>query len=371
MPLKFNPTTSKLDLVGASGASWGGITGTLSAQTDLQAALNALLPLTGGALTGPLSIQSGGNVQTWYNSGGDPIAHIDTTIGAGSVIIPYSAPVGNLYLGQTQIGNGGINYTYDSSITSPYVAHDFLQVWNGYNASVVASITASGAALFASIAAPAYVTGDNGYVEVAMGFFSGLPGLYIHDTNGTSSDYMRGVKNNDTYILQTTWNGQTTFASYGGGVTPLIARGYFGGQSVDHFQIQSWGGVSGATGPVLSRFDLFGRLAGGSTSPTIAANAGAGTSPTIAITGSDLAGKISLTTGTLPTLSADVFTVTFTGAFDATPYVVFSPANSATAALSGLGMVYVTATTTTFKFTVGATALGAATAYAWNYEVIG
>lgn len=211
----------------------------------------------GDTMTGPLNIQGSGTIQTWLTSGGDPLGHVDTTL--GSLVIPYSAPVGNLYLGQTQIGNGGINYTYDSSVTSPYVAHDFLQVWNGYNATVVASINASGSAVFASIAAPAYVTGDNGYVEVAMGFFSGLPGLYIHDTNGTSEDYMQFVKNNGTYIVQTTWDGQSTFGAYASSAVALIARGYLS-STADIFQIQQWGGVSGASGTVLAKFDYQGNL---------------------------------------------------------------------------------------------------------------
>lgn len=254
--LTTNGTNSSWATI-TSGAAWGSITGTLSAQTDLQTALDALLPLAGGTLTGPLSIQGSGTIQTWLTSGGDPLGHVDTTL--GSLVIPYSAPAGNLYLGQTQIGNGGINYTYDSSVTSPYVAHDFLQVWNGYNASVVASINASGSAVFASIAAPAYVTGDNGYVEVAMGFFSGLPGLYIHDTNGTSEDYMQFVKNNGTYIVQTTWDGQSTFGAYASSAVALIARGYLS-STADIFQVQQWGGISGASGTILAKFDYLGNL---------------------------------------------------------------------------------------------------------------
>lgn len=39
---------------GGGSSAWGGITGTLSAQTDLQTALNAKLPLAGGTLTGNL-----------------------------------------------------------------------------------------------------------------------------------------------------------------------------------------------------------------------------------------------------------------------------------------------------------------------------
>jgi len=111
-------------------------------------------------------------------------------------------------------------------------------------------------------------------------------------------------------------------------------------------------------------------LVGNSTAPTIAAGAGAGTSPTISIIGTDLAGQVTLTTGTLPTGGAVVFTVTFNAAFTAAPYVNFSPVNSNAAALSGLTMVYVTSTMTTFVFTVGATGLVAATQYIWNYTVI-
>lgn len=107
--------------------------------------------------------------------------------------------------------------------------------------------------------------------------------------------------------------------------------------------------------------------------PTIAAGAGAGTTPTISITGIDECGFISITTGTLPTLSAIVATVTFSSAYGATPRcVALTAANAITAALSGLGMVYIDQagiTTTTFDLTAGATALTAATAYKWYYTV--
>lgn len=44
---------------GGGGAStWGAISGTLSAQTDLALALNGKLPLTGGTLTGPLTTEA-------------------------------------------------------------------------------------------------------------------------------------------------------------------------------------------------------------------------------------------------------------------------------------------------------------------------
>jgi hypothetical protein len=115
--------------------------------------------------------------------------------------------------------------------------------------------------------------------------------------------------------------------------------------------------------------NTFTHLIGGGTAPTIAAGAGAGSSPTISIAGHDTYGAITLTTGTLPSLASTVFTVTFGTAYATAPYVTFSPANANAALLTGVTMVYVTPTTTTFVFTSGSTALPAATQYIWNYSV--
>jgi hypothetical protein len=69
--------------------------------------------------------------------------------------------------------------------------------------------------------------------------------------------------------------------------------------------------------------------------PTLTAGTGAGTSPTITITGTDVAGVLNITTGTSPTGSnATIVTVTFNVAFGTAPYVVFSPINSVSAALT-------------------------------------
>jgi len=113
-----------------------------------------------------------------------------------------------------------------------------------------------------------------------------------------------------------------------------------------------------------------GHIISGGTAPTIAANTGAGTSPTISISGTDTAGTITLTTGTSPTVSADVLTVTFATAFSAAPQVVFSAASGSAAALSGNAAVYATPATGTFKLTTGSTGLTASTQYKWTYHVI-
>lgn len=115
-------------------------------------------------------------------------------------------------------------------------------------------------------------------------------------------------------------------------------------------------------------------LQGSSSAPTIAAGAGAGTSPTVSVTGTDLGGYITVTTGTLPTLSATVVTVTFNVAYGSAPRCIqLTPAGPNAALLSGVNMVYVDQsgiTTTTFAITSGTTALTASTTYKWYYSVI-
>ncbi len=106
--------------------------------------------------------------------------------------------------------------------------------------------------------------------------------------------------------------------------------------------------------------------------PSIAGGTGAGTSPSVAITGSDIAGKITITTGTTPSGSnTTIASVTFNIPYAASPYVILTPADANTALLSGVTMVYVgTISTTGFVITSGTTALAASTGYSFYYHVI-
>ena len=106
---------------------------------------------------------------------------------------------------------------------------------------------------------------------------------------------------------------------------------------------------------------------GGGSAPSISAGAGAGTSPTVTLQGTDMDGLISVTTGTTPSLSATIATITYNLAFPNHSYVVLYPANAITAAL-GVNMVYTTGSTTNFTLTSSATGLTAATAYQWYYH---
>lgn len=135
--------------------------------------------------------------------------------------------------------------------------------------------------------------------------------------------------------------------------------------------IRSTGDIS-----VTGTNSTFIHVVGGGSAPTIAAGTGAGTSPTVSVgSGStDLAGYVNVTTGTLPTLSGTVATITFNTAYTAAPHcIMINAANGNSAILSGASMVFVNQagiTTTTFAITAGTTALIGATAYQFFYQVI-
>jgi hypothetical protein len=114
-------------------------------------------------------------------------------------------------------------------------------------------------------------------------------------------------------------------------------------------------------------------IKGTTSAPTITAGVGAGTSPTVSVVtnSTDLAGQISVTTGTSPTASGVVVTLTFNTAFTSTaPWVVISPANAAAAALAPSASVYPTSTTSTLILNATGTMTASAGPYLWNYHVI-
>jgi hypothetical protein len=107
--------------------------------------------------------------------------------------------------------------------------------------------------------------------------------------------------------------------------------------------------------------------------PTIAAGTGAGTSPTVSIAGNDIAQKVTITTGSSPTASATVATITFNVAYTTAPRVILTPANANAAGLSGASQVYVDDSsigTTSYVISVGSGGLTASTTYLFYAHVI-
>lgn len=113
-------------------------------------------------------------------------------------------------------------------------------------------------------------------------------------------------------------------------------------------------------------------LVGLGSTPSIAAGSGAGTGPTVSITGCDGWGYITLTTGSAPSSSATVVTVTFAVTKSAAPKKIsIHPGDENSAALTGGSSVYAdiaTSSTTTWQMKVGSTGLAASTTYIFVYD---
>jgi hypothetical protein len=129
-----------------------------------------------------------------------------------------------------------------------------------------------------------------------------------------------------------------------------------------------------ATSSPLYTLDVRGTIAGermraiGAT-PSIAEGSCAGTGGDASIDGTDMAGEITLTTGSSPVGGASCFTVTFAEAYGTAPRVLFSAANNGAGLLTGLAPVYAETTTSTFNFKASVGLLGS-TEYRWNYYII-
>ncbi len=98
---------------------------------------------------------------------------------------------------------------------------------------------------------------------------------------------------------------------------------------------------------------------------------GSGTSPTVTVTGNDAAGYVTIATGSSPTASGNIVTVTFSTALTNTPKsIIITPAN--VNAATELAKFYVdqsTASTTAWIIKNTAVALTASTTYIFYYSV--
>lgn len=105
--------------------------------------------------------------------------------------------------------------------------------------------------------------------------------------------------------------------------------------------------------------------------PSIAAGTGMGTSPSgISVTGNDIAGYISFTTGTSPATTSTIATITFNAALANTPKAIMLTAANANNQIGRIYVDQVTVSTTIFVLKSTATALSASSAYIIYYLVI-
>lgn len=104
--------------------------------------------------------------------------------------------------------------------------------------------------------------------------------------------------------------------------------------------------------------------------PTVAAGAAAGSSPTIAISGGPLCGKVTLTTGSSPTTTGILFTVTLPVTYPNACIPVVTAADSDSGSQAARWYAD-SAAGNTFTLNASGTALTAATQYVWFYRVGG
>lgn len=109
---------------------WGEISGTLSSQTDLQNALDAKLNLTGGTLTGLLTITSGANTFGFKNGGSSvtPQFHLGTSGGKSVGLLA---------------GTSGTAFVYDSTGTFNITTDTKANIDNGTSSGGTARLTMS------------------------------------------------------------------------------------------------------------------------------------------------------------------------------------------------------------------------------------
>lgn len=131
------------------------------------------------------------------------------------------------------------------------------------------------------------------------------------------------------------------------------------------------GGKTFSGGLTVPATVLANRFMGPNSAPGNAGGTGAGTGPTISVTGNDQDGLITITTGTSPSASATIITITYGSTWPTASFATLTPGNSTTAALSGFGAISLTTSTTNFVLTSGSSALAASTQYKWYYHVGG
>jgi hypothetical protein len=194
-----------------SSAVWGAITGTLSNQTDLQNALNAKLNLTGGTLSGALTLgSSSGDNQTLLN------------LPASNKLI-YHEGVGSLY--GFNIESGVDNSLFLTNTEGGYYQTLYFgDSRGGYNIFGISTSSNSG-----STWNPRFVINQNGNIglnknnpseilDVAgNGLFSGnVTANTIVKSGGTSTQFLKADGSVDSNTYLTTSSAASTYVPYTG-----------------------------------------------------------------------------------------------------------------------------------------------------------
>lgn len=249
------------------------------------------------------------------------------------------------------------------------------------------TVTSGNVALGGTLSAATTITQSNNALTIAGGQLvigatatrtwnpnAAIPGSIVSIQLGTLNDATTGASTTVANAIpfaptSPTLSATNTSVTYTNAYTSFVGNPPAAGTNVTITHAYAFG----VNGDAIFRSNLYVSHVLQNSTPTIASGAGAGTSPTISISGGDQSGIITVTTGTTPTASATVATITYGSAYiyPTASFPLLYPGNSVTAILSGLTMVYVTGNTTNFTITAGTSALAPATTYIWYYKVGG
>ncbi len=327
----------------------------------------------------------------------------------------------------TRLGLGTTNYFLQAGVTAPQyfdlfgTANTWSKTQTFTSGSSATGITVNGNGLASTSSPDIWIGGSSNRAMIKLGGGSSSQGAYLYYNDNTAAT--KGLIFNLTDATSNSGQGfifypvnlsNTPFGIYpkytgagpatqmefpgshdvrivqrGGNSSSRYLRFYtdnnLGASDVERFAIQ--GGSNspyayfnnivglgvGVTTPVemleVSGNAKINHLIGRTSVPTIAAGVGAGTSPTIAISGTDLSGNITITTGTLPTAASTVATITFNTAYGVTPKTVLitgADLNGATICGANLFAAKSDISTSVFKLTG---TLVAATTYTIYYTI--
>ena len=315
--------------------------------------------------TGPaclLTVTAGGS---GYTAGTSQATTALTGSGTGMTVnTAYSSSQAGSWQGAGFVLNGGSLRV--SGLGVPAYANDA-----GTNSGEIATAN-GGAVLTATIVSggSGYVTGDTVTLAGGTGG-SGTATATVTAASGVATA-LTIVNGGYNYVVDAQTRSTTGGSGTGLTWTPHTTSTLGGRIRFGNSYTIADNGVTGMTitpsGPLSVTYPVQASqfIPTGSTQPTMVAGAGAGTSPTCtSLTGWNAAGVVTCTTGTSPTASATLATITLSGTLTtAFRSCQLTPRNAATVGAP----VYTTLpSTSSWAIGVGATALTASTAYSWSY----